>query len=292
LIKRLVTHAGKTCVIGGLLVAIAIFGLSRVPTGFIPIEDQGYIIMNVMLPDGASLQRTEKVLDSLSTQISKVGGIENVISISGVSLLDNNASLANAGIILVVYGILGLLGIWFARKLDLPGIYREDGNWKRLFWVPLLIGVLCGFILVVGDLLFARFNDFGLFPNPGFPASILASISAGIGEEIAFRGFVLGLWAIILNFLLKRINGLNAALWLSNIIAALAFGAGHLGSLMILTGASTIMDISPILLIEIFLLNGIVGIAAGDRYIKDGLVAAVGVHFWTDIVFHVIWGVF
>lgn len=80
---------------------------------------------------------------------------------------------------------------------------------------------------MIGDLLFARFNDFGLLPHPGFPASILASISAGIGEEIAFRGFVLGLWAIILNFLLKGINGRNVALWLSNIIAALAFGAGH-----------------------------------------------------------------
>lgn len=61
---------------------------------------------------------------------------------------------------------------------------------------------------------------------------------------------------------------------------------------MNLIGASTIMDINPILFFEIFLLNGIVGFAAGDRYIKVGLVAAVGVHFWTDIVFHVIWGVF
>jgi len=41
-----------------------------------------------------------------------------------------------------------------------------------------------------------------------------------------------------------------------------------------------------------FLLNGMIGLVAGERYMKDGLVAAVGVHFWTDIVFHVIWGLF
>ena len=36
--------------------------------------------------------------------------------------------LANAGIVLVVYGLLGLAGYWFARKLNLPGIFSEDGN--------------------------------------------------------------------------------------------------------------------------------------------------------------------
>lgn len=199
--------------------------------------------------------------------------------------------LANAAIVMVVYGFLGFLGIWFARKLGLPGIFREDGNWKSWFWVPLLIGLVCGVILVMGDLLFARINDFGRFPHPGFPASLLASISAGIGEEIAFRGFFLGIWAIILNWFFKKNNVRKLALWVANVLAALAFGAGHLGSLMILTGASTITEINPILLLEVFLLNGIVGVAAGDRYIKEGLVAASGVHFWTDVVFHVLWGI-
>jgi hypothetical protein len=43
-------------------------------------------------------------------------------------------------------------------------------------------------------------------------------------------------------------------------------------------------------MVEIIVLNGVIGIIAGQRYMKDGLVAAVGVHFWTDVVFHVIWG--
>ena len=36
--------------------------------------------------------------------------------------------LANAGIVLVVYGLAGLAGYWFARRLALPGIFSEDGN--------------------------------------------------------------------------------------------------------------------------------------------------------------------
>lgn len=196
-----------------------------------------------------------------------------------------------AGITFVFYGLFGLLGYWFARKLGLPGIFSEDGNWRRWFFLPLAIGLVCGALLVVGDLLFASINGLGRFPHPAFPASLLASLSAGIGEEIAFRGFVFGLWGLILHWLLKRFNGRNAALWIANVIAALAFGAGHLPSVLALTGATSPADLNPVLVAEVFLLNGIVALVAGQRYMKDGLVAAAGVHFWTDVVFHVMWGV-
>lgn len=198
--------------------------------------------------------------------------------------------LANAGIVFVVYGLIGLAGYWFARKLGLPGIYSEDGNPRRWFLIPLALGLACGLLLIAGDILFAPVNGFGRFPHPPFPVSILASLSAGIGEEIIFRGFVFGLWGFILNWLFKRFNGRTIALWIANVIAALAFGAGHLGTIIVLTGASSLADLSPILLVEVFLLNGIIGLIAGERYMKDGLIAAAGVHFWTDVVFHVLWG--
>ena len=107
-----------------------------------------------------------------------------------------------------------------------------------------------------------------------------------------FRGFVFGLWGLILSWLLRRFNGRTLALWIANLMAALAFGAGHLGTLFLLTGASSIAELNPVLLFEVFLLNGIVGLVAGERYMKDGLLAAAGVHFWTDVVFHVFWGLF
>lgn len=212
------------------------------------------------------------------------------IPVPDMGVSDSALGLANAGIVLVVYGILGWIGYLFARKLALPGIFSEDGDWGRWFFIPLFLGLICGILLIIGDLLFAPINDFGRFPHPTFPVSVLASLSAGIGEEIAFRGFVFGLWGVILNWVLKRFDGRTAALWIANIIAALAFGAGHLGTAMFMTQASSLSELSPILLLEIFLLNGIVGLVAGHRYMRDGLVAAAGVHFWTDVVFHVLWG--
>ena len=106
-------------------------------------------------------------------------------------------------------------------------------------------GLRC--VLIIGDLLFAPINGFGRFPHPPFPVSILASLSAGIGEEIMFRGFVFGLWGFILNWLFKRFNGRTVALWIANVIAALAFGAGHLGTIFLLTGASSLAEVNPVL---------------------------------------------
>ncbi len=120
-IDKLVQKPGRVCVIGLVLVAIAIFGLSRVPTGFIPLEDQGYMILNVLLPDGASLDRTDAVLDELRTKVAKIDGIENIIAIDGISLMDNNASLSNSGILYVMFKDWGERG----KDASLPELYKK-----------------------------------------------------------------------------------------------------------------------------------------------------------------------
>ena len=82
---------------------LAIIGLGEIPTGFIPIEDQGYLMLHVQLPDSATLGRTEALLDDLATKVSKMDGIENVIAIDGISVLDNSTSLANAGVLYIMF---------------------------------------------------------------------------------------------------------------------------------------------------------------------------------------------
>jgi hydrophobic/amphiphilic exporter-1 (mainly G- bacteria), HAE1 family len=102
LIERMVHRSGLMVVIGLAFIGLAIFGLSRIPSAFIPIEDQGYMVVSVQLPDSASIGRTNAVLAQLRGKIAKLPSVENQISISGVSLLDNNATLSNAGVIYVM----------------------------------------------------------------------------------------------------------------------------------------------------------------------------------------------
>ncbi|TMK09126.1 MAG: hydrophobe/amphiphile efflux-1 family RND transporter [Alphaproteobacteria bacterium] len=77
--------------------------ITRVATGFLPIEDQGYVLVTVQLPDGASLVRTKRVLDQVSEIAGKNPAVANVTAITGVSALDNNSTLANAGVAYVIF---------------------------------------------------------------------------------------------------------------------------------------------------------------------------------------------
>jgi len=102
LIGGMVTRSGLMCVIALIVIGAAGYGLSRIATGFLPIEDQGYVLVTAQLPDGASLVRTKRVLDQVSAIAGKNPAVANVIAISGVSALDNNSTLANAGVAYVV----------------------------------------------------------------------------------------------------------------------------------------------------------------------------------------------
>jgi HAE1 family hydrophobic/amphiphilic exporter-1 len=102
LVGRIVAHSNVSVVAALILIGAAGYGLSRVPTGFIPIEDQGYLLVAVQLPDGAALDRTQRVLDRVSELVGKSPGMEQVISIAGISALDASSSLANAGVAYLV----------------------------------------------------------------------------------------------------------------------------------------------------------------------------------------------
>ncbi len=102
LIERMASHAWPMAMIAFVIIAAAGWGLARVPTGFLPIEDQGYLLAVVQLPDGASLSRTQKTLEEVSAIARQDPGVEHVVSIAGVSPLNDNAPLANAGVAYVV----------------------------------------------------------------------------------------------------------------------------------------------------------------------------------------------
>ena len=77
-------------------------GFTGLPTGFIPTEDQGYAMYAVQLPDAASLERTEAVVEKMNKKLAAMEGVRDVISLSGFSLLDN-AGMSNGAAFWVVF---------------------------------------------------------------------------------------------------------------------------------------------------------------------------------------------
>jgi hydrophobic/amphiphilic exporter-1 (mainly G- bacteria), HAE1 family len=102
LIARMVGRSGFMAAIVAALVVLAVFGLGRVPTAFLPVEDQGYFLIALQLPEGASLERTTRALDDITVRVRAAPGVDKVVAIGGLAALNDNASLANAGIAYVI----------------------------------------------------------------------------------------------------------------------------------------------------------------------------------------------
>jgi hydrophobic/amphiphilic exporter-1 (mainly G- bacteria), HAE1 family len=94
----LVARSKMVVLVGLAISGLAAWGVARLPRAFIPGEDQGYLIMVTQLPEGASLERTTNVLSEAANSALSTPGVKSVITIAGVSVLDTNAVLANAGV--------------------------------------------------------------------------------------------------------------------------------------------------------------------------------------------------
>ncbi len=103
------------------LVALTGITFGALPTGFVPSEDQGYLFVDVQLPDAASSQRTQEVMARLDEIYTDTPGVSNRLSISGYSLLGGYAG-SNIGCSIIV------LDPWDQRKsapTQLPAIVKH-----------------------------------------------------------------------------------------------------------------------------------------------------------------------
>ena len=80
---------------GGFLV-LTYWQFDRAPTGFIPQQDKGYLLLNVQLPDSASAERTQAVVNRIEQIARNTPGVEHTVGITGQSLL-LNANAPNLG---------------------------------------------------------------------------------------------------------------------------------------------------------------------------------------------------
>jgi multidrug efflux pump len=87
----------------GFAAAAALTGLFfvKLPTGFIPQEDRGAFFVDIRLPDGAALGRTNTVLEEVETLIMETQGVAHTISVAGYSLLSGAVS-PNSGLVIAV----------------------------------------------------------------------------------------------------------------------------------------------------------------------------------------------
>jgi multidrug efflux pump subunit AcrB len=85
----------------GGLVTLTYFGFIHTPKGFIPVQDKGYLLVNVQLPDSSSAQRTQEVVKQIEEIAHQDPGVEHTVAIAGQSIL-LNANAPNFGAMYVM----------------------------------------------------------------------------------------------------------------------------------------------------------------------------------------------
>ncbi|MBY0355907.1 MAG: efflux RND transporter permease subunit, partial [Rickettsiales bacterium] len=92
LATRVVRMLGVMVILYVGLMVLTLFTFRQVPAGFIPQQDQGYMIVAVQLPPGASLERTDAVIKDAVSRLLKIDGVVNAVGFAGF----NGATFTNA----------------------------------------------------------------------------------------------------------------------------------------------------------------------------------------------------
>ncbi|MEK0435780.1 MAG: hypothetical protein RL369_1829, partial [Pseudomonadota bacterium] len=97
-VGRILKVTGRYMVIYGVIVAAVALLAVRMPTAFLPAEDQGYLLSNVQLPPGASTARTLNVMEQAEQYFLKEPGVQGIVSVLGYSFSGNGQ---NGGLLFV-----------------------------------------------------------------------------------------------------------------------------------------------------------------------------------------------
>lgn len=102
LITSMLKHEKVTMSVFVVVTAVAAWMFMKHPTSFIPQEDQGYFIVSVQLPPGASLQRTEKITERIAGMLENYDAVKTSLAINGYSVLQGGAASNSATMFVVL----------------------------------------------------------------------------------------------------------------------------------------------------------------------------------------------
>lgn len=99
-VRRIIGKGKLALVVYAGLIALTWFGFSHVPTGFVPGQDKQYLVAFAQLPDAASLDRSEDVIQRMGAIALKQPGVEHAVAFPGLSI-NGFTNSTNSGIVFV-----------------------------------------------------------------------------------------------------------------------------------------------------------------------------------------------
>ncbi len=194
-----------------------------------------------------------------------------------------------AGTVLLAYVMIHL-GFRAARRTGFGALMLagwDDGAFRpavvrRALVLATGIGIAEGIAVLVGMGLVSPYLPQANVKDPAPWMGFLASVSAGVNEEILFRLGLMTSLAWLLTVLTRRSAAGPVIVLVANVLAALVFAAAHLPQAKAFYGLSTLM------ILVVMIGNGVPGVIFGWLFRRFGLITAMVAHFSADVVLHVI----
>jgi HAE1 family hydrophobic/amphiphilic exporter-1 len=79
-----------------IILGITVWLVRKTPTGFIPTEDNGFVVYSVTMPPGTSLQRTRQVVDKVEKEMKALEAVNSYLSVSGLNIMTTSISSSYA----------------------------------------------------------------------------------------------------------------------------------------------------------------------------------------------------
>ncbi len=98
--RIIIRHSARTFIFIAIIAIAAAAILKFLPGGFLPNEDQGYLLANIELPPAASLQRTEQAIDQIIELLEENPDIQSISGVAGYSILSSSQS-TNTGVLFI-----------------------------------------------------------------------------------------------------------------------------------------------------------------------------------------------
>jgi membrane protease YdiL (CAAX protease family) len=203
----------------------------------------------------------------------------------------------------ILFGLVIWIGLWAANRtgLGLPILEAAltgepvKQKIKAILLPSVVLGIITAAVIILlevllfNPLLAAQLGDGAAVLNlqgsqPSAWKGLLASFYGGINEEILLRLGLMSLLVWLGKGVAKAPDGHPAPIvfWVANLLAALAFGLGHLPATALL------IPLTPLVIARAVVLNGLAGLGFGWLYWRRGLESAMLSHFSADLVLHVL----
>lgn len=188
---------------------------------------------------------------------------------------------------LVLYGFLGIVGLWLARRTGFPDLWEPEIANRFRFLLPAVTGAVTGLGMIAMDA-WLRAGNYPQIPQTDLPEGLLLVIIAGISEEIALRLFLIPLLIWLTSSLLLGGRWQDQFFWGAAGIGAVLYSLLAVGAMVTRTNMPGVSGAPPFYLLGLptILLYSMLAAYFFRRY---GFLAVLSGRFGFYFVWHVLW---